>query len=131
MQFLRRICSGFCKSFNSRSSVLFEFRNRSSFARLFFLSSFFSLFMISSDSFNVMIYIIIFFLYFEFSNLGEEIVKWFASNNIISIKHIRFLLSSFQSFISITFSEFFINIHIFPTINSNTYFSLMNTPFSI
>lgn len=42
--------------------------------------------MISSDSFNVMIYIIIFFLYFEFSNLGEEIVKWFASNNIISIK---------------------------------------------
>lgn len=27
-------------------------------------------------NFNVMIYIIIFFLYFEFSNLGEEIVKW-------------------------------------------------------
>lgn len=49
---------------------------------LFFFSFvFFFLSLRFLRNFNVMMYNI--FLYFEISNLEEEIVKWFASNNII------------------------------------------------
>lgn len=73
-------------STNSHSSVLFKFRNFLSF--VFFSFVFFSLY----DFFGILMLWIIngnicnIFLYFEFSNLEEKIVKWFASNNIISTK---------------------------------------------
>lgn len=68
------------RPFNSHSSVLFKFRNQSPFV-LFFFCFFFFLSLRYLWNFNVMMYNI--FLYFEISNLEEEIVKWFASNNII------------------------------------------------
>lgn len=71
-------------STNSHSSVLFKFRNLLSFVFFSFVF-FFSLWFLWN--FNICYdNICNIFLYFEFSNLEEKIVKWFASNNIISTK---------------------------------------------
>lgn len=72
-------------STNSHLSVLFKFRNLLSFVFFSFVFFFFSLWFLWN--FNICYdNICNIFLYFEFSNLEEKIVKWFASNNIISTK---------------------------------------------
>lgn len=79
--------------FTENLFLFLQIVTRPSFSNLgiFFRSSFFPLFFFFSLwflwNFNICYdNICNIFLYFEFSNLEEKIVKWFASNNIISTK---------------------------------------------